>query len=749
MLRFRTASSICLLAFLSFAFCGCGGGHVPPSPSPGPVQVSVQAAGTGGGTISSSPAGINCGPTCSASFASGTAVTLTATPNASSTFAGWTGACSGTGTCSLTPTSNATAIATFNAVVVPPIQLTVQSAGTGAGTISSNPAGINCGKTCSASFASGTAVTLTATPSGASTFAGWSGACSGTGVCSLTLTANTAVTATFNGPPVQLTVQATGSGAGTITSNPAGIDCGQTCSASFASGTAVTLTAVPTGNSVFSGWSGACSGAATCSLTLTVDTAVTAEFNLPGNVSALNHIVFLAQENRSFDHYFGALRGYWAQNGYPDQSFDGLAQFNPVSGAAPLKSPAPAIPGCDPASPPPGDCVFDPKVPVTSFHLLTECTENTSPSWNESHVNWNFGDQLGRYPATLNGFVFAAGHDARNYQPPFIDTDGIRALGYYDGTDLNYYYFMASNFATSDRWFHPAMTRTNPNREYLIAATSQGYAYPNGTNAQDTPLLTASTIFQELQAAGISWKIYVDPQGTKCSGPPYDPACLLTLSYVQNFTFGQTIRTTYPQNIAPISQYFTDLKNGTLPQVAQIESATDAGFDEHPSTSDVVPTDIQLGANFVSTLINGLMQSSSWKDSAFILTYDEYGGLYDHVPPQPTVSPDGIKPVDLNPGDVCTQGTGPICDFTYTGYRVPLIVVSPYTKKNYVSHKVTDSTAILKLIETRFNLPSLTKRDAAQIDMTEFFDFANPPWMSPPIPPAQATNGACYMNHLP
>jgi len=85
----------------------------------------------------------------------------------------------------------------------------------------------------------------------------------------------------------------------------------------------------------------------------------------------------------------------------------------------------------------------------------------------------------------------------------------------------------------------------------------------------------------------------------------------------------------------------------------------------------------------------------------------------------------------------------------YTGYRVPLIVVSPYTKENYVSHTVADTTAILKLIETRFNLPALTKRDAAQMDMTEFFDFNNPYWLTPPSPPAQNTNGACYLNHLP
>jgi phospholipase C len=293
------------------------------------------------------------------------------------------------------------------------------------------------------------------------------------------------------------------------------------------------------------------------------------------------------------------------------------------------------------------------------------------------------------------------------------------------------------------------MTRTSPNREYLIAATSQGRVYPNGTNAQDSALLTATTIFEELQAAGITWKIYVDPTNSGCAGPPYDPACLLPLSYVQNFAFGQTIPTKYPNNIAPISQYYADLQAGTLPQVAQIEAATNAGADEHPSNSDAVPTDIQTGASYVSNLINSLMASSSWKDSAFILTYDEYGGLYDHVPPQPTVSPDGIAPVDQNPLDQCAKNTGPICDFTYTGYRVPLIVVSPFTKKNYVSHTIMDSTAILKLIETRFNVPALTKRDAAQPDMTEFFNFATPPWATPPSPPAQFTNGACYMNKLP
>jgi phospholipase C len=470
----------------------------------------------------------------------------------------------------------------------------------------------------------------------------------------------------------------------------------------------------------------------------------------PVGLTKLNHIIFLAQENRSFDHYFGQLRQYWAQNGYPDQSFDGLPQFNPTSGTPPLYGPPPSNRGCDPAFPPPNDCKEDSSSPkVTSYELLTECTENTSPSWNEAHFDWNLTDPTGVHAARNNGFVWTAAHDARNNQPPFYDTNGQRAMGYYTGNDLNYYYFMASNFATSDRWFHPLMSRTHPNREYLYAATSQGDVYPVGTDSGDSQLLTATTILQELQNAGVTWKIYVNPQNSACTGPPYDPACLLTLSYIGLFAWGQTIPQNYPNNIAPISQYFSDVQNGMLPQVAMIEPAYNAGLDEHPSDSDQYPTNIQLGASYVSSLINALMTSSSWKDSVFILTYDESGGLYDHVAPRTSVSPDGIKPKDLLSGDVCTTTTGPNCDFVYTGYRVPLIVVSPFTKKNYVSHTVADSTAVLKLIETRFALPALTARDAKQMNMTAFFNFTNPPWLTPPTPPAQITNGPCYLNSLP
>jgi phospholipase C len=624
-----------------------------------------------------------------------------------------------------------------------PSQFTLTVSPTGSGTVTSAPAGINCGTTCSATFPAGTSITLTASPAASNTFSGWSGACSGTAKCTVVLNADTNVGAAFSGP-LSLAVSVAGPGTGVITSTPAGINCGQTCSSTFKAGTSVTLNAVPAANSTFAGWSGACSGTAACTIKGANAVAVTATFKLNGSLNAINHIVFMLQENRSFDHYFGALRQYWADNNYPDQPFDGLPQF-PIT--APT-GPAPTNPGCDPAFPwnpnAPVDCTINANSPpVPSYHLVTQCLENPSPSWNESHVDFNLTDHVSG-TATLDGFLWTAAHDARNQVPAFFDTNGVRAMGYYDGNDLNYYYFMASNFATSDRWFSPVMSRTPPNRMYLLAGTSHGHAYD--LNKSGSPQLPDPIIFRLLQQHGISWKIYVHPDGSGCT----TPQCLYKQSYVQNFLYGNTILQQFPQNILPISQYLTDVQSGTLPQVAMIEPASLVSLDEHPSDLDVPnPPNIQKGAQYVQSLIDALMLSPSWKDSAFILTFDEFGGFYDHVPPQPAVSPDGIPPSDLQPGDVCTNSTGPTCDFTYTGYRVPLIVVSPFAKKNYVSHTVADYTAILKFIEARFNLPPLTNRDAAQIDMTEFFDLVNMPWQIPPVPPQQNTNGACYLDHLP
>jgi len=738
------------------------------SSTPPSYIVTMTEAGTGTGTVTSVPAGIKCPTICSASFMQNTQVTLSETPGVNSIFAGWSGACTGTATCSVNVTAADSVTATFSPTS-PSYTVTVAEAGTGTGTVTSAPAGINCPTTCSASFTQNAQVTLSETPGANSIFAGWSGACTGTATCSVTVTAADSVTATFSPTPPSylVTVIEAGTGTGTVTSIPVGINCPTTCSAGFTQNTQVTLSETPGANSIFAGWSGACTGTATCSVTVTAADSVTATFS-PGNIyAALNHIILFAQENRSLDHYFGAMLGYWSANGYGTggQTFNGLPQFNPpVNGIPPAP---PTLPGCD-VTATDGQCTApSANYPVTSFHFASVCQEEESPFWNEAHNDWDYTDQADQpaeNPPPLNGFVFTAAYDAESNL--LMDVNGVRAMGYFDWTDLNYYYFMASNFGTSDTWFAPVMDRTQINRMYMLAATSQGHAYPIGQGNNNGAQLTATTIFEALQNAGISWKIYVNSEdavnqknGAACNNDLSDEnaECLIQSAYINMFTYENTIINSAGQNpdllqnIVPVTQFAVDAANGTLPQFALIEPASAASLDEHPNDLDTSnPADVQAGANYAAGLIGELMASPNWTDSAMIFTYDEGGGFYDHVPPQPATPPgDYLSPFDLVPNDICDkagqelgQGT---CDFAWTGYRIPLIVISPYSVKNFVSHNVRDTTAVLKMVETRFGLPPLTARDGSQMDMAEFFDFVNKPWATPPTPPTQVQDGQCSL----
>ncbi len=510
----------------------------------------------------------------------------------------------------------------------------------------------------------------------------------------------------------------------------------------------------------------------------------------PKDITAINHVIFMMQENRSFDSYFGHLSGV-----------DGL--------------------------PPDSQNKTDGGIVVKSFHFQTACMGNTDPDWLGSHGAFNLdspgsdtflGDGYvhgGQGSARSDGFIaevansmgsiqvtprkttnyylFANADAWGNYdtrplavvsvtvttdtatpspvapsitpasgvvftadvtsvaagQPVTLtwsvpgatttmvniryDLMGTRAMGYYNGDDLNYYYFMASAFGTSDRWFSPVPSNSPPNRSYLYAATTHGHAHDPGTFDSGT----VKNIFQLLEAAGISWKVYYTDDPTH-PGVPH--------TFLTRF---KPFADDHKANLVPVDQYFTDLQNGTLPQVAFIEELP--GYDEHPGAT--LPGNIhsgnsaQAGAQYAAKFINAFMTSRYWKDGVFMLTFDEAGGYYDHVPGQPAVSPDGMPPTDLTP--VEQQVILPPGDFTRTGYRVPLLVISPFAKKNYVSHTVADFTAILKFIETRFSLPSLTARDAAQMDMQEFFTFDNPPTPTPPTPPEQKVNLPCDYTLLP
>ena len=255
--------------------------------TPGRFALEVEVAGTGTGRVTSTPAGISCRDDCSETYPAATEVTLTAEPTAGSTFAGFTGACSGqTLTCRVTMDERRAVVATFNA----PAQnqtLTVTTEGSGTGRVTSLPAGIDCAPDCARGFAPGTSVALTATAAPGSTFTGFSGACTGQ-TCNVAMSEARSVTATFVlTPPAThpVTVTTTGSGSGIVTSQPAGIVCPPECSAAFPAGATVTLTAAATAGSRFVGFSGACSGQ-TCTLTADAAKQVTAEFDSVGQGQA-------------------------------------------------------------------------------------------------------------------------------------------------------------------------------------------------------------------------------------------------------------------------------------------------------------------------------------------------------------------------------------------------------------------------------------------------------------------------------
>lgn len=385
-------------------------------------------------------------------------------------------------------------------------------------------------------------------------------------------------------------------------------------------------------------------------------------------LSQVKHIIFFVQENRSFDNYFGLLGQYRASEGYP----------NSINGV-PLNASLPDYKNTGNVSP---------------YHWQTVCTESMSPAWNETHYSIHGGK--------MDYFMKTEGST-----PSTIDPQGTRAMGYYDQTDLPYYYELATQYATSDTWFAPLQSNTIPNRMYLFTGTSFGHIRP------DTPPSggwTQPTIFRLLSQNHISWRYY----------------------YQDNSVFLSSFSdwATYQGSVYNISSYYNDIMNpSTLPQVIFIERASATGLDEHPNGNT------QKGAADAANIINKFLQSPSYASSVFILTYDEPGGQYEHVPPFNEVAPDTIPPM-LKPGDISAQ-------FNQSGLRVPLIVISPWTKPHFVSHVNRDSTAILKFIETRFGLPSLTARDGAQDNMTEFFDFSAPQIPTPPPLPVQPTSGTC------
>jgi phospholipase C len=520
-------------------------------------------------------------------------------------------------------------------------------------------------------------------------------------------------------------------------------------------------------------------GEASASTTLTVEP--------PGSVASINHVIFMLQENHSFDDYFGMLNPYRVANGW-NVGDDGVTYT--VDG---IDDKLGTISNQD-----------DEGNTYSLFKFTSTCIDDDSSDWLASYGDVNRYDFLMTRPIKMDGFVHTAEGFAKSCSQPgsgcsgsYTDQTGERSMGYYDQGFLNYYYYMASQFAVSDRWFSPVASKSIPNRiATMTGGTTQGLVKDPGGD-DHLPQLDIDNIFQELDAAGVSWKIYyTDTQGyclndDDCTGGSslYPATTFSNLTYSYRYLHENKTGTCAPptqpssvvgdsgnsfcidpEHIAPLSTFFDDLSDNTLPSFAFIEPGYGRN-DEHPGSGQ----SILLGQAEVANVVNAFMASPEWSDSVFFFSYDEGGGPYDHVPPVPghsndntdaslgsipdisqiAVNPDGYNPCvpaggtptlhcDLsstepgaNPGDAAAEeGFG-----AQLGFRLPNMIISPFTRRHYVSHTPMDHTAVIKFVESRFigSSAHLTARDAAQPDLLEFFDFNSVPWATPPSPPAPVT----------
>ncbi|MEO7112431.1 MAG: alkaline phosphatase family protein [Polyangiaceae bacterium] len=343
-------------------------------------------------------------------------------------------------------------------------------------------------------------------------------------------------------------------------------------------------------------------------------------------------------------------------------------------------------------------------------HAPHKCTLDTDHSWHASHQDYDDGKNDGFWQAN------------NDPSQPNGTGSGDRALYYYDQTDLPFYYQLATTFGIADHYHCGLLGPTWPNRMFFYSATSFGATdntFPDLTGKTYPDVMTS--IFDELEQRQVTWNIFAD------STP--GAAVVYATSIVSRWARNPILRS---------SDLMSQIAAGTLPQVSfidgQLGAEGPAGNDEHP------PGDIEIGQKFVADIILALEKSPEWQHVAFFLTYDEGGGFYDSEPPPPACAPDSTAAI-LNGDDAQYPG-----GFDRYGFRVPLLVVSPYAKKNYVSHNTYDHTSITRFIETKFRLPALTNRDANADPLMDFFDFKNPPYMTPPplTEPTVDPNEASY-----
>ena len=312
--------------------------------------------------------------------------------------------------------------------------------------------------------------------------------------------------------------------------------------------------------------------------------------------------------------------------------------------------------------------------------------------WNAMHAAWDNGK--------MDGFVkSAAASSVDKDDTTPVTTDGHFVLTYRERTDLPFYYWLTDQFAMADHFHCSALAGTWANRLYLYAGNSYGVK----NTASDFIKSDVVTIFDGLDKAGVTYGIYSDDVY------PLDGA-LLTGGFGSDH-----------KGVAKEAAFFAALADGTLPQVTFIDAGLNT-IDEHP------PSDVQKGEAWTKKVYDAVTSSPLWlkdgKGIALVFTYDESGGFFDHVPPPSAclAAPDQAE-------------------FDRLGMRVPFVMISPFAKKKYVSHKTYDHTSVTRFIEMLYDLPAMSARDANADGLLDFFDFAATPNATPPTAPAAGTGG--------
>ncbi len=417
-----------------------------------------------------------------------------------------------------------------------------------------------------------------------------------------------------------------------------------------------------------------------------------------GSLRDIEHVIFLIQENRSFDHYFGTLRGV---RGFGDKRGARAFAQRQASGAT-----------------------------VKPFELRTGnapdyCLPDITHNWGPQHQAYAHGrmDEFVRVHEAVDGAAV-----------------GVETMGYYTRADLRFYHGLADAFTICDGYHCSVIGPTDPNRIMSMSATLD----PSG--ARGGPLVETlvtsrkslqgtfkwTTMPERLQAHGVSWKVYEAPDGGSFDNvlpyfAPYNKPGELA---------DRALNTSFPDD------FMSDLGRDSLPAVSWL--LTGLGATEHPGFSSAAAGEIAA-----AQIVQAVMSNPKvWRKTALFITWDENGGFFDHVaPPAP---PRGTKGeyLTVSPLPVAASGiAGPIG----LGFRVPMLVVSPFTRGGLVCSEVFDHTSMLRFLETRFGVevPNLSAwRRGVTGDLTGAFDFAaRPRYGRPPLPsPGSASDAACTSN---